>query len=407
MFNILKDPSIRVFLVLAILVRLLIIPFYFHPDIKTYNFQASFLKQGVWNIYDYLAQHKRELPLKDEFVYFPLTYFTLGAYQVVITPILGPGFNQWLTNAGSSASSDIGVFKFLFFLKLHYLLLDILIGVFLASLFVQEQAKKKALIFWLLNPFSVILLYIYSNVDIFPVALVVLSLYFARKDNFILSALMLGLGAGFKAFPILLVPFLLLKAVKLRDKAFVLLFSLGPFLLTLLPFIKSSAFRESTLVSGLTTRIISSGIDIGFNEMLMPTIVLLSFLFFWGGLKSKIELWRLYLSAFLMIFVSIHFHIQWLFWAIPLFAILYASEGNQEKKLSILFLSIAFIIPLLYSDKFMSVGVMKAISPLFELLPTPQLILSKVYEPTVVQGVLHSILFGLGVVLIINILNKK
>lgn len=407
MFKILKISYIRNLLLLAILVRLLIMPFYFHPDIKTFNFQASYFKKGVLNIYDYLSSHKSELPLKDEFVYFPLTYFFLGAYQFIAAPLLGSSFNSWLSNANANSSIDIGVFRYLFILKMPYLILDILIGLILAALFADLQTKKKVLTFWLFNPFSIILIYIYSNVDIFPVFLVVASIYFARKNSFWLSSLLLGLGAGFKAFPMLLVPFLLLKASTLKDRIIIVVFSAGAFILTILPFIKSAAFRQSTLTSGLTTRIVSSGLSIGFGELLMPAIILLSVLFFWGTTRNKIELWRYYLAALLLTLISIHFHIQWLLWIIPFLAISYALNLGYENKLILSFLIISFVIPLLYADKFMTVGLLKAISPLYELLPSPQIIVDKIYDAVLLQGVLHSILFGLGLLLSQKTISKE
>lgn len=115
-------------------------PFYFHPDIKTYHFQASFLKKGVFNIYTYLAGHKVELPLKDEFVYFPLTYFFLGFYQIIASPFLGANFPVWLSDASAGAVNQIGVFRYLLILKLPYLVLDILIP-FLLIKFLKNKIE--------------------------------------------------------------------------------------------------------------------------------------------------------------------------------------------------------------------------------------------------------------------------
>src|SRR3989344_3206331 len=123
MFEILKIPSIRKLLILAVLIRFLIMPFYFHPDIKTYNFQSSFLKMGVWHIYNYLSENKDKLPLKDGFVYFPLTYFFLGSYQIVASPLLGSNFENWLFNAQITSAADVGVFRYLFILKSPFLVL--------------------------------------------------------------------------------------------------------------------------------------------------------------------------------------------------------------------------------------------------------------------------------------------
>src|SRR4030066_1717911 len=99
-------------ILLAILLRMLIIPFYFHPDIKIYNFQASFLKNGVFNIYSYLDSNKASLPFKEEFVYFPLAYLFLGAYQIVALPFLGGQFTEGL-NTGNRQDLIFLIFLFL------------------------------------------------------------------------------------------------------------------------------------------------------------------------------------------------------------------------------------------------------------------------------------------------------
>ena len=132
----------RKLLVLAIFLRVLVAAFLFHPDIKTYNYQASFLKKGVFNIYTYLVENKKSLPLKDDFVYFPLTYLAVGSYQWIASPILGKSFDSWVASAGSSSVvEDPNIFKYLVVLKLPYLILDIVIA-FLLMRF-QKNASKE------------------------------------------------------------------------------------------------------------------------------------------------------------------------------------------------------------------------------------------------------------------------
>jgi len=48
--NKLKNTKIKL-LFLAVALRLLVSAFLYHPDIKTFNFQSSFLKKGVVDIY--------------------------------------------------------------------------------------------------------------------------------------------------------------------------------------------------------------------------------------------------------------------------------------------------------------------------------------------------------------------
>lgn len=396
------------FLILAILLRLLVMPFFFHPDIKTYHFQSSFLQKGVWNIYSYLPEHKAELPLKEEFVYFPLTYFTLGFYQIIASPFLGPDFNSWLANASAAAVDTIGVFRYLFILKLPYLFLDCAVAFLLTKFFDDEFEKKRVFLLWLFNPFSIIIVYIFSNVDIFPVFLSVLSLYFSRQKKYPLAGLMLGLGAGFKAFPLLFVPFLFFAAKNWKEKIIILLTSIIPFILIIAPFLKSAGFQEATLNSGLTTRIISNGISIGFGEMLYPGIMLLAVIYFlaWQRKINFNQIPFFCFSVILAIFMTIHFHIQWLLWPMP-FAILMIGHKKEWAWSFVVIMLLAVCIPVLYDDPSMTVSTLSVINPLFETLPTPFKMVQKIYDPIVLQSILHSSFFGLGLLTIWQVFKEE
>jgi len=135
MFKILTDLNLTKLFLLAILLRVLIMPFYFHPDIKTYNYQSAFLKKGVFNIYNYLVDNKNSLPIREEFTYFPLTYISLGAYQILISPLLGPNFSTWISDASSQVVEKVGTFRYLFLLKLPYLIVDLSIPFLLIKFF--------------------------------------------------------------------------------------------------------------------------------------------------------------------------------------------------------------------------------------------------------------------------------
>jgi len=382
-------------------------PFYFHPDIKTYNFQSSFLKTGIFNIYNYLEKEKEKLPLKEEFVYFPLAYFFLGSYQAVISPILGSEFYQWLNDASVQSVDKIGVYRFLFLLKFPYLILDILIAFLLLRLFKEEEIQKKLFTFWLFNPFSFILVYLYSNLDIFAVFLIVLSLFYANKNNSILSAICLGLGAGFKAFPLLLSPYLMLNFSKKWQKLVALLLPTSVFILIILPFLNSPSFQSAALTSGLITRIVSYGINIGFGEILVPSLIFLSILFFYGFFRERIELWKLYLVSFLIILTFIHYHIQWLLWLMPFLSIYYALGDKKDAVLTYTFLIIGFTIPLMYADKFMTFGLLSSVHQVFASLPTLATAVSKVYKVEVIQSILQSVFIGIGVIITYRLLKTN
>ncbi len=401
MFKTLSRLGLTKLFLLAILLRVLLMPFYFHPDIKTYNFQASFLKKGIINIYSYLIQNRENLPIKEEFVYFPLTYFFLGAYQTAASPLLGNNFQTWLTDASVEAKGQLGVFRYLFLLKLPYLILDISVAFLLIKFFDNDKQKKEAFFLWLFNPVSLAIIYIFSNVDIIPVFLSLLAILLLQKNKYVWSGILLGVAAGFKAYPLIFLPFLITFTKTTKNFLKISLSTLIVLLLVILPF-RSVEFTQSALVSGLTTRLVFPGIGIGFGEALMVGIIALVILFVAGLIEGVQEAGKIpyfILSALLLLYSSIHYHIQWLLWIMPFLIIFYVNQRKLGKLLWI-WIIMACLIPLLYDDKSMSVSLLSAISPLYELIPTPFLILQHFYDPYLLQGVIHSIMFAISTVVI-------
>lgn len=396
MKELLSNKELKVILISAILIRLLIMPFFFHPDIKVYSFQSSFLSKGVWDIYSYIDQQNENLPYKENFVYFPLTYYFLGIYQILASPFLGSDFQKWLFDASSENISQIGVFRYLFILKLPYLILDILTGFLLMRLFSEWEDKKRVFKLWLLNPFSIYLIYLFSNVDILAVFFTVLCLVFAKKEKWVLAALCLGLGAGFKAYPLIFLPLLVLQAKSLKQKILILSISLGIFLTIILPNLSSKAFIDAALVSGLTTRLFIPSIGLGFGEMIIVPIFVLSIylgIYLLKKEKSFSDLVIGFIAFGLTIFSFIHFHIQWLIWVMPFITISLVRSRN----LVIFFLIgiLGLLIPSLYNDKYMTFSLINPVSTSFSLLPSLFVVVRKIYDPLVLQSIIHSTFAGL------------
>lgn len=394
-------------LILAIALRLLVAAFLFHPDIKTYNFQASFLQQGVVNIYTYLTDNSKNLSLKDGFVYFPLTYYLVGGYQWLASPILGNGFNSWLANASSSSMvADPNIFKYLVILKLPYLTLDIAIAFLLKKFFDDKEKGKKAFLLWLFNPFTIILIYAFSNVDIFPVFLTVIAFLLLRKEKLLSAATVLGIAAGFKLYPLLFIPFLFLKGKNLKEKVLTIIIPLTIVGLVMIPS-WSQAFIQSALISGLTTRIFSPGFSIGFGESMIVGLFSFSILFFYAWLVDKslkpINYWIMML---LFIFSFAHFHIAWLLWVAP-FVVILACKRPALSLAIFLLAALAFAIPMLYDDRSMTISLFRIYSTWYDLLPTPFVIVEKFYDPYSLQSILHSIFAGGSMIVGYKLLKKE
>ena len=382
-------------------------PFYFHPDIKTTFFQTSFLKQGVFNIYSYMEQNKASLPFKEDFTYFPLTYFFLGGYQILIAPLLGTNFNTWLFDASAYAPVQVGVFRYMLLLKIPYLIFDLSLAYILTLFFIKIEDKKRILIAWLFNPIWLILIYVYSNLDIIPAFISLCSLLLFIKDKKIFSSILIGIAAGFKAYPLIFLPFMALYARNFKQSIIIFLSGLITFIAVILPF-WSESFKNQALVSGLTTRIFLSSISIGFGQILPLVLISFSAIFFYlltTKMREKKDLTKVILAELLLLFSFIHFHISWLLWVGPLITLLLLKKSIHSILLTITV--IAFIIPLMYQDQAMTFGLLRAISPLYNLLPMPFTIIQHFYDPYMVQSALQSILVGGSLVLIWNMFKNK
>lgn len=391
----------------AIVLRLLVAAFLFHPDIKTYNFQASFLKKGVFNIYTYLVDNKKSLTLKDDFVYFPLTYFAVGGYQWAASPIMGTGFDSWLADASStSVVGNPNIFKYLVVLKLPYLILDIWIAFLIKKFFDKKEDGEKAFIFWLFNPFTIYLIYAFSNIDIYPVLLTLVSFLLLKKDKLMQASAIIGLAAGFKLYPILFIPFLVLKAKDLKEKVLVTTIPLLILTIVVLPF-WSPAFIQSAFVSGLTTRIFNPGISIGFGESMIVSLLAMSLLFFYGWLvEKKLNLFNYWVILLLAIFSFSHFHIAWLLWIAP-FAVILSVKKPQLSLPLFLIAVLSLLIPMFYEDRSMTISLFRIYSTWYDLIPTPFAILEKFYNPYNLQSILHSILAGGSLIVGYKLLRRE
>jgi hypothetical protein len=394
-------------LILAIVLRILVAGLLFHPDIKTYNYQASFLKRGVFNIYSYLVKNNKTLPIKDNFVYFPLTYFVLGGYQAALSPILGSGFDSWLANASSnSVVGNPNIFKYLLILKFPYLVLDIAIAFLLKRFFDDQEKAKKAFTLWLFNPFTIFLIYAFSNVDIFAVLLTVVAFLLLKKEKLILASIILGIAAGFKLYPLLFIPFLFINGKDLREKIFIVLIPAIILGIVTIPF-WSQDFVQSALISGLTTRIFNPGFSIGFGESMIVGLFSISILFFYALLvDKKLKLFNYWVVLLIFIFAFSHFHIAWLLWIAPFIVIL--AIKKPALSLSLFFLAVlSFAIPMLYDDRSMTISLFRIYSTWYDLISTPFAIVQKFYDPYNLQSVLHSVLAGGSLVIGYKLLNKE
>lgn len=387
------SKDIKIIFVFALILRFILAPLFFHPDIKTQNFHFQFLSRGVLNIYQYIETNKQELPYRDTFNYLPLTYLSFGLGQIILKLFLPVDFTTWLNDWGRFQNNYPNLFYFMLVLKVPYIFFDLSIGYLLYRLF-----DKKTLLFWLFNPFSLYFIYVLANFDIVPVFFTLLAYYFLKKNSSLLSFLFLGIATALKLYPLLFFPFFIFYHPFKLKKVFVnTLIFLLPLLLTLLPFLSNSAFITAFSGSGLTQKILEFKIQ---NIPVYPLIYIIILSLYFFSKNKNLEKSILYLFLAFIIFVN--FHAQWLLWFFPLFLPLIV-----KNKKYIITLSFILILALLYTfltdDLYLFWGHLIPINYDFLNLTTPhQLLIQKFHQdPSLFQSRLKISFAFLSLIFII------
>lgn len=360
-------------IIAALLIRLLVIPFFFHPDLKSQYFHFQFLSSGVTNIYQYISDHRYDLPYRDSFNYLPLTYFSFGSYYAVIKLFTPPDLGSWLNYWGDFQNSNPNLPFFLIYLKFPYLIFDFITGYVLYKLY----KSKQLLYLWFFNPVSIYLIYVLGNFDIFPVFFTLLAYYLLTVNRTRLSFFSLGIAVALKLYPLLFLPFFLLyRRQNLRQIIINTLATFIPLVITVLPFAGFSSFQTSFFGSGLTQKIIEFKLS---NVPLFPLsyLVLLFSFFVTRNNLLKDYHFEKYILGLLLLFISlVNFHPQWLLWFFPfVIPIYYFHRSLRIRLLTITIL--VFIYISLFNDQYLFWGHLIPVDTAFADAVSPYRLVNK------------------------------
>ena len=227
-------------LIFATFVYFLLAPITYHPDNKLVLNWASINNGTNWNIWNATADELKDV---GQFNYPPV-HFYLDKLQYFITkPIGGSGFYEWLSTPNSTDQNQDSLPRFTFAIKFPLMLFSLLAGYLLYLLAKQSKATEKQAIFvsalWLLNPITLYSIPVMGQNDVMAIVFFLAAWLFLNKKKLFYSALLFGLGASIKMFPLLWLPFLLLveKRLSLKEKLVTFGSSVLVYIATLLPFI--------------------------------------------------------------------------------------------------------------------------------------------------------------------------
>lgn len=406
----------KIILVLGVVIRLVLAPITFHSDVWANTIIGYFFTyEGVFNIYEYLRNLPADHPLfsgfgvNDIFVYLPLSYFTFGILMKVFQPLQNKELIETAMADPGNASVSSSIFTHSFLAKFPYLIFDLGIAFLLRSLFSDPKKKKLVFILWMLNPVAIYATFMQGQTsDIPQVFFIVLALVLAYKNRNSLSLAALGIAASFKMFPLFLIPIAgFILGRKSLDKFKFLTVGLVTFLLTILPFLPSGAFREIVFGSAASQKLFFMKLPLTGAEGIYIFIFIyaLILVYAWFGNFAKNSLWVAFLFVFLAFFSVSHYHPQWFLWLTPFLALLLVLKNKLTPLVIMLFSLYVFL--LFFFESSLTWGLFGPINHALYSAPSLIDVLPKFIDVNMVKSIARSLFAGVAFYLALRMIKEK
>src|SRR3989344_1114451 len=134
-------------------------------------------------------------------------------------------------------SSSDRAMRFIFLLKVPYLLVDFVLLFFVLKFFKDRRQKIIGLVLWAFNPFLLYSVYIYGRYEIFAICSAFIALYFAHRQKAYLSIIFFGIAISLRLPLVIILPFIIIYFAKnYWDYIKYTLIGLAPYLLILQSF---------------------------------------------------------------------------------------------------------------------------------------------------------------------------
>ncbi|MBP9758710.1 hypothetical protein KBD45_03370 [Candidatus Dojkabacteria bacterium] len=323
---------LTIILTIGIILRIFLASTTYHSDTAPFDFAGKIIGSGnALNFYDYLWDLPEGHPYlkiypRNLFNYPPLPYFFLGSISLVTTWVIDPVVHENFILDFESTLGNAQLNLLLLLLKLPYFIFDIAIAYLLMSLFKDKKEKLWIFALWIFNPVNLYATYMIGQFDIIPTFLTVLAIYLTTKtkyQNLLISAVLLGIGAGFKIFPLLLIVPLALIKPNFWERVRLILVSGITYILFAYPFIWSEGFRMTAALANQTTKSFYANIPVSGGEsiiLFLAVVIFMYFVFYFAKVTLE-DVWKNFFLMLLVFFVFTHFHPQWLLWMMPFYMI--------------------------------------------------------------------------------------
>jgi len=369
--------QILIILLVGIILRLVLSFTTYHSDVVPFDFAGKVISKGnITNFYDYLWDLPEDDPVlkiypRNLFNYPPLPYFFLGGTSLLTTWTVDPIVHNDFIMDFPSTLGNTQLNLLLLLLKLPYFFFDIGLAYLLMSFF--RSSKEKIWVFglWMFNPINLYATYMIGQFDIIPTFLSVAALYLVYKNkdkleqkSLVPSAILLGLGAAFKIFPLLFILPLAFVKKSWWGRIKIIATSAITYLLTAFPFILSAGFRRTAMLAGQTTKSFYAQIPISGGESIILFLAVVIFFYIVFFYKKTVveDLWKRFFIMLLTFFIFTHYHPQWFLWIMPFFVIdLVISKFKHWPLMVTTMISYIFLVT--FFDPGLTIGLFSPVNP--------------------------------------------
>jgi uridine kinase len=295
-------------------------------------FGNYFISSGFQNPYDYFAQFGQGT----EFPYPPLMLWIFSSFRAIFW-IIAPG-----TVDGFSIADSL-------LYRIPLLIADL--GILFVLMRWLKTKTRQVLIWYWLSPVLIYINYFHGQLDVIPMAFLVISLYFLFKNKWLLSFLLLGLAIGSKTNMVLVMPFYFVYLLRTPHVSFAKGFASTLILILViaiinLPYIGSEAYRTMVYNNPVQQQVFDFYYE--FNEDLViyfiPAIYFVLVLWYLSFRFVNRDQLILFLAfTFLALTLMIAPMQGWYYWVLPLLVYFVIKQGERAQQLFAL-LSILYFV---------------------------------------------------------------
>jgi uridine kinase len=313
------NNSFKLFLLFKI-----IILFVFSSEYSSVLFQPfvnSFWSNGFKNPWQFYFDSNCNL---DSFPYHSLMLFIFTPFSILST-----------------------VFDFQPFFKIPLFLADLFILFLLLKIFPNKV--KSVYFFYFFNPIILYAIYIHSQMDIIPTAILLFSIFLLIRNKHNFSSIIFGLALATKIHIIIALPLIFFYLSKIKNIKFAFKYiaiSIIVFTIIDIPFLFSNGFLEMVFLNQKQSILFDSFYKIGSVSILLPIAsVSIIYLHFFNQDKINNDLLYFYFG---ILFSSIIFFIYsgsaWYVWMIPFVSIYFIQNDNSKSRWLYLGFSLVYLI---------------------------------------------------------------